>query len=300
MDSSKAPPSYDEIGPPGGPPPSKTANPHETAWQAIPDTALLPPPPMEGYRDSPMNNAPEDDAVRAHDWCHQHPLIAPLNLLPQDIARIRAGRIQLLRPQELRGQLLSRQSDDFAGSWKILSLPRCGDCAIKTSFPLYSASAAAQNDLSQRLVYFEVQIVNLGPASGFGMGFVAAPYPGWRLPGWERGGLGVHSDDGRKYVNDTWGGKDFTAPFRAGERVGIGMRFSGGRDDVRVFFTRGGKEIGSWEVHEERDAEYDVGPYGTHVEGLEGRHDLYGCVGVFEGVDLEVFFERKDWLWRPT
>jgi hypothetical protein len=36
----------------------------------------------------------------------------------------------------------------------------------------------------------------------------------------------VHGDDGRRFVNDTWGGKDFTAKFVEGETVGIGMEFS--------------------------------------------------------------------------
>lgn len=57
------------------------------------------------------------------------------------------------------------------------------------------------------------------------VGFVGCPYPGFRLPGWNRGSLGVHSDDGRRYCNDSYGGKDFTMPFREGEVVGIGMCF---------------------------------------------------------------------------
>ena len=63
------------------------------------------------------------------------------------------------------------------------------------------------------------------PESGIAVGFCAKPYPGWRLPGWERASLGVHGDDGRRFVNDTWGGKDFTTEFRPGESVGIGMIF---------------------------------------------------------------------------
>lgn len=61
------------------------------------------------------------------------------------------------------------------------------------------------------------------PESGIAIGYCAKPYPGWRLPGWERASLGVHGDDGRRFVNDTWGGKDFTTGFAPGETVGIGM-----------------------------------------------------------------------------
>jgi hypothetical protein len=38
--------------------------------------------------------------------------------------------------------------------------------------------------------------------------------------------LAVHGDDGRRFVNDTWGGKDFTTKFVEGGTVGIGMEFS--------------------------------------------------------------------------
>ena len=36
----------------------------------------------------------------------------------------------------------------------------------------------------------------------------------------------MHGDDGRRFVNDTWGGKDFTTKFAEGVTVGIGMEFS--------------------------------------------------------------------------
>lgn len=61
--------------------------------------------------------------------------------------------------------------------------------------------------------------------NGVALGYCAKPYPTWRLPGWERASLGVHGDDGRRFVNDTWGGKDFTAKFVEGETVGIGIDF---------------------------------------------------------------------------
>jgi hypothetical protein len=62
--------------------------------------------------------------------------------------------------------------------------------------------------------------------NGIAVGYCAKPYPSWRLPGWERASLGVHGDDGRRFVNDTWGGKDFTTKFVEGGTVGIGMEFS--------------------------------------------------------------------------
>jgi hypothetical protein len=119
-----------------------------------------------------------------------------------------------------------------------------------------------------KTIYFELKVTNVGHGgrsleeadAGIAVGFVAPPYPTFRLPGWQRGGLGVHGDDGRKYVNDTWGGVDFTTAFKPGETVGIGITFSAPKNppsyeqsqegqllDIDVIFTRDGKKEGGWD-----------------------------------------------------
>ena len=145
--------------------------------------------------------------------------------------------------------------------------------------------------------------------SSLAIGFCALPQPTWRLPGWERATLGVHSDDGRRYVNNTWGGKDFTTPFNSGDTLGVGMTFSTPVDppeyntesadtqtltEVEVFFTRNGKKDGTWNLHEELDVEFDL-----PIDGLDGLFDLYGAIGIFGGVDFVAKFKRDEWLWRP-
>lgn len=137
--------------------------------------------------------------------------------------------------------------------------------------------------------------------SGIAIGFVAPPYPAWRLPGWHRASLGVHSDDGRRYVDNSYGGQDFTSAFKKGDVVGIGSTFQppvhGDRVSMRcqVFFTRNGKKEGWWDLHEEKDSDADEGD----VEGLEGEHDLLAAVGVFGSVELECVFNRDEWLFKP-
>jgi len=141
------------------------------------------------------------------------------------------------------------------------------------------------------------------------MGYAAPPYPTFRLPGWHRGCLAVHGDDGSKFINDRWGGKDFTTPFQAGETLGLGMKFSK-RDinappsytqtavespiNVEIFFTRDGRVAGSWNLHEEGDAQEDL-----PVTGLEGLNDIYAAIGVFDNVDFEIVFNEREWMYRP-
>lgn len=102
-------------------------------------------------------------------------------------------------------------------------------------------------------------------------------------------------------------------PFKAGETLGIGMTFTA-RDldappayestpaqtesttpiNVEVFFTRDGRKAGSWNLHEEGDAEEDL-----PVTGLEGFNDLYAAVGTFENVEFEIVFNEGEWMYHP-
>lgn len=164
-------------------------------------------------------------------------------------------------------------------------------------------------------IYFELRVTGIGRGghsleeadAGIAVGFIAPPYPTFRLPGWQRGSLGVHGDDGRKYVNDTWGGVDFTTAFAPGDTVGIGMTFTVPRNppsyeagqqgklmDVEVFFTRNGKKEGGWDGNEELDARSEGG-----TMGVRGDFDLFPAIGVFGGVSFEVFFHPSQWLYRP-
>lgn len=220
------------------------------------------------------------------------------------------GEIGLLRPREFRGRLDMLSP----GTWRGNTPAASGDSCIITSSPLYFAFSDSpwQTEVKKK-IYFEVKLRSLGHGqnaaeSSVALGFCAMPYPTWRLPGWERGSLAVHGDDGRRYVNDTWGGKDFTSAFNAGDTVGLGMSISvpvtppeyeslpqkGSTLKVDVFFTRNGEVEGQWNIHEELDASRDLG-----VEGLDGQFDLYAAVGCFGGVEFDCLFNRRDWLWLP-
>jgi hypothetical protein len=121
----------------------------------------------------------------------------------------------------------------------------------------------------------------------------------------------VHGDDGSRFVNDRWGGKDFTTPFNPGETIGIGMSFEkrdlrappsyGQRTteaqnaiNVEIFMTRDGRVMGGWNLHEEGDSIEDL-----PVTGLEGFHDLNATIGCFEAVEFEIVFNEGGWMYHP-
>lgn len=312
------PPSHQitDYAPPPGPPPSyTTANPPDYAptpgpppshhnWQdAVPDTSLFPPPPniFTGHDASSANNATEAQAEAGERWCAQYPLLQPF----------------AHSPTQPPPRLLAPNANTFKGTitpkanlvWTVKTDRRCGDSCLTAQPPVY---AAARDDPrvtgAVKTVYFEVKILkSLGDDAGVGIGFTALPYPGFRMPGWHRGSLAVHSDDGHKYVNDRWGGIDFVRPFGKAGVVGIGMRFSpggGGADskgkgassiEVEAFFTMDGKVEGSWDVNGPLDAERDLAPI-----GVQGFHDLVVAVGMFEKTEIDVVLDPGKWVYKDV
>lgn len=199
------------------------------------------------------------------------------------------------------------------------------DQIFLTRLPLYFA--ATSNPLSPHFSlpkaspsahYFEVTPTTFHTSTAtIAVGFAAKPYPPGRQPGWHRASFAVHSDDGNRYVNDSWGGRPFTSPIVAGETVGIAVQISPEevvakanpralqserevrsslpKCKTRVWLVRNGAVSGSWDMDEERDAERDEG-----VAGLKGEVDLYAAIGVYGAVDFEVrFFAAGDGFVPP-
>ncbi|KAL0935388.1 SPRY domain-containing protein [Colletotrichum truncatum] len=290
------PPSHhDYTAPPPGPPPSQSQPKHD--WEvAVPDTSLFPPPPafFSGFDRSPANNSTEQEAEAGEAWVAKYPLVQPIHLDPAALEALRANRISLLQPQGFRGSL----NQVAPGVWEASTPKNAPDGTIIGYPPLYSVRNHSPLATGRQFTaYYEVQIRESGAKEvDVALGFTALPYPNFRLPGWHRGSLAVHGDDGHKYINDRWGGKSFTTPFRIGERLGVGMTFSAndGRINVDIFLTRDGRLSGSWNLHEEIDAEQD-GP----VTGLEGYHDLSCAVGSFNRNIYEIIFEPSRWKYQP-
>ncbi|PVI08371.1 hypothetical protein DM02DRAFT_607792 [Periconia macrospinosa] len=306
----RAPSSY--YAPPPGPPPSQQPPPvHD--WTVIPDTSLLPPPPSIGYEKSPAANATDEESDRAAAWTEANPLWPPASLSSEVYDMIQNARLTLLDAPTYAGDVVSQKQP---GHWKCRSKVHCRDSSLLTNLPLYSVYwDSPVHTQRPKTIYFEVKLkgIRKGGSSlaaadaGLAIGFIAPPYPTFRFPGWQRGSLAIHGDDGRKYVNDTFGGVDFTAVFSPGEVLGIGMTFAppkqassydqrkqGNILDIEVFFTRNGVRQGGWDGNEELDQRSPGGAI-----GLRGECDLFPAIGVFGGVEFEVFFHQSQWIYNP-
>ncbi|KAI1205606.1 uncharacterized protein F4807DRAFT_442410 [Annulohypoxylon truncatum] len=306
----------EEYAPPPGPPPSshhkeKPAPQHD--WEAaVPDTALLPPPPdfFAGYDRSPANNASEDECEAGESWCRANPLYHPTPANANTYALAAAaqsGNVTVYAPPFFFAAKKKSSLDQLGpgASWRARSARGCADTCLTTWPPLYQVAAHSPLATGRgKVAYYEVRILRDEVRPGeeeeeevpLALGFCAPPYPAFRLPGWHRGSVAVHGDDGHRYVNDRWGGKDFTERFRVGETIGLGMEFrvrEEGGLEVQVFLTRDGVERGRWDLHEETDREQDL-----PVTGLEGYHDLCASVGVFGKLGLEIVFKPAGWMWR--
>ncbi|KAL6876755.1 hypothetical protein J3F83DRAFT_726991 [Trichoderma novae-zelandiae] len=308
------PPSHQkgDYAPPPGPPPSAgkadwiapPSNPHASQssaahdWQsAVPDTSLFPPPPLifSGYDRSPANNATEEEAEAGEAWCRQFPLVPPMVLDEPGKAALYSNNIRLMEPAGFNGTLKWLGPGHWEGHTAKNSPDRC----IIGYPPLYVVRDHDPTMSNQpKTIYYEVKIRRDSRTINLALGFTALPYPSFRLPGWHRGSLGVHGDDGHKYINDRWGGKEFTEEYRAGETYGIGMTFAptgSHQPRVDIFFTRNGKRAGGWHLHEETDAEQDL-----PVTGLEGFHDLSCAIGTFDATSFEVVFDPAKWLYSEA
>ncbi|KAK0631652.1 hypothetical protein B0T14DRAFT_502070 [Immersiella caudata] len=316
------PPGHNAAGdfaPPPGPPPShgKAADLDYTApppgappkhdWEiAVPDTSLFPPPPaiFSGWYTSPTSNATEEEAKKGEAWCDAYPLIAPLTLDSAALSLLRTNTIRLMTPST---NFLGSLTCTAPGVWSGATQPQSTDSCILGYPPLYSVRehSPLATGLS-KTIYYEVLAKGTSSSNPFhsssnediclAIGYTALPYPNFRMPGWHRGSLAVHGDDGHKFINDRWGGKSFTEPFRRGETYGIGMTFkavAGGRIETEVFFTRQGRMSGGWNLHEETDAKEDL-----PVTGLEGYHDLSCAIGTYQAVAFDVIFDPARWLYK--
>ncbi|RPB22347.1 hypothetical protein L211DRAFT_839702 [Terfezia boudieri ATCC MYA-4762] len=251
-------------------------------------------PPSIHYTFSPTNNSTRDAFAAGERFCSHHPLAPPLvSVWDESLTRITEGDVTMhTEPPCNRIEINTSFRHPTTTSIKIIK-KRCPDSTILSQVPLYLARYHHPSVANQTVVIgYHLSIVGL-PLDGdsvVAMGFACVPYPQYRLPGWHRGSLAIHSDDGRRYCNDGYGGVEFTRPFSQGDQLALAlvMRWvtvpgGAGMVESEVKFMRNGRREGGWMVQER----VELGRPDPTV-GLLGERDIFAAVGVTGGKGVEV------------
>lgn len=295
-----------EYAPPPGPPPAY----HN--WQSIPDTSLLPPPPSIGNNTSSTSNADTYLAESAWNWTDAHPPFRPEQPHINLVNAVRNGDLSVRAPEHIeRGEIMTRRGPLSYLNTTSVSKDHC----YLSTLPLYFEQVDSPfRTEASKIIYYEIQIntfkkLHDSSDSSVAIGYCVAPYPTWRMPGWQRGSLAIHSDDGARYMSHDAGGSDFTSPFKVGETVGLGIRFSiplwrpeyatidltGQPLTAEVFFTRNGKFSGGWNIQEGLDQDE-----AWRADFLDGKWDVYAAVGTYGEVEVSINFGGQKFEYDPS
>ena len=97
---------------------------------------------------------------------------------------------------------------------------------------------------SEKLQYFEVDLVTIEPNSAVAIGVVPRSYPLELAPGWGKNSLGYHSDNGQLYqARDR--GKYFGPIAKKGDSIGCGISLvPNNQNQCSIFFTYNRVEVG--------------------------------------------------------
>ena len=126
--------------------------------------------------------------------------------------------------------------------------------------------------------YFEITLLSkVSKDSTVAIGVTTKPYPYFRLPGWNKNSVGYHSDDGRKFWNDEYGGRSYGPSWgKLGEVIGCGYKPKTGE----IFFTKNGMFLG------------------MAFAGL--RNVWYPSIGSDGNVKLKVNFGDEDFMYNDA
>ncbi|RIB26843.1 concanavalin A-like lectin/glucanase domain-containing protein [Gigaspora rosea] len=123
--------------------------------------------------------------------------------------------------------------------------------------------------------YFEVTVKKMSnQVNTIAIGLSTTPYPYFRLPGYHENSVAYHSDDGRKFHNDSDGGVTYGPTWGKGDTIGCGYRPKNGV----VFFTKNGEDL---------DVAFRV-----------LQHTWYPSIGTDGSCELEVNFGDSDFKFK--
>ncbi|XP_068454152.1 SPRY domain-containing protein 3-like isoform X2 [Clinocottus analis] len=151
--------------------------------------------------------------------------------------------------------------------------------------------AQARQPLTTRCHYYEVEIVDAGEKCYIALGLARRDYPRNRHPGWSRGSVAYHADDGKLFhgsgVGDAFGPRCFK-----GDIMGCGIMFP--RD--YILDGEGEGDVDDWdrlEVRPGRAGVQNVLYLNAEEEEEEEEEDGEEVEQGQEGRNVTVFFTRN-------
>lgn len=140
--------------------------------------------------------------------------------------------------------------------------------------------AQARQPLNTRFHYYELEITDAGEKCYIALGLARRDYPRNRHPGWSRGSIAYHADDG-KLFHGSGAGDPFGPCCLEGDIMGCGIMFP------RDFNVDGGDDSEDWDldvVPKLDQVQNDL--YANNEDGNEEGEEL-------EGRKVMVFFTRN-------
>nr|CAD7400437.1 unnamed protein product [Timema cristinae] len=147
--------------------------------------------------------------------------------------------------------------------------------------------AQGRSPLNTTTHYFEIEIVDPGENCYIAIGLTRRDYPKHRHPGWNKGSIGYHADDGKIFVGSGVG-DPFGPRCHKGDRMGCGIIFP--RDYICEYDSDGGSVEFSPSSPNEVDDLLDLTLEGSDSEDEEWWSN--NCTGNCEG-KVKVFFTRN-------
>ncbi|CAG8757506.1 1436_t:CDS:2, partial [Gigaspora rosea] len=144
---------------------------------------------------------------------------------------------------------------------------------IQTNYPFFNPRKDIEHE--EIMHYFEVTVKKMSnQVNTIAIGLSTTPYPYFRLPGYHENSVAYHSDDGRKFHNDSDGGVTYGPTWGKGDTIGCGYRPKNGV----VFFTKNGEDL---------DVAFRV-----------LQHTWYPSIGTDGSCELEVNFGDSDFKFK--
>ncbi|KAI9188110.1 hypothetical protein H9P43_002501 [Blastocladiella emersonii ATCC 22665] len=238
----------------------------------------------------PIHNASSEAAARALDYVRNNPP-RPLALDAQILKRMASpANWSFVVPPDhdafvsiedgtrvtLFGQPISRAGLDT----DLAIVPNLPLPLIATEPPATADATATPGPTTRAILYFEVTVVNMDPQTTVAVGLTTAPWPTFRLPGWNAWSVGYHSDDGRCYSSDDGQGVEYSKPYRIDDVIGVGVNTG----DWSVFFTRNGVKLATV----------------SSARVPAPRLAVHPAIGANGRASLEVNFGTWPFKWEPA